>query len=225
MKQEKLFWSENKFDHNWINVPKLQRLDLSEGRKYITPNGAQYESVTTFLGKLSREEIDAWRNAIGNIEADKISKRAADRGTKLHTNIENYLRNKEVLISKIDLVSLDLMKSVIPQLNNISNIRILEGQIYSTRLKLAGTVDCVADWCNVPSVIDFKSSTKLKDKETISNYFLQTCFYSLMLSDQFNMQFKQLVVIIANEFGHPTVFVEQRSDWIKKCVNLVQQYQ
>ena len=63
------------------------------GRKYKTPHGTLYPSVTTVLSILSRDGINAWRKEVGDVEADKISYRASTRGTAVHSIIEQYVKN------------------------------------------------------------------------------------------------------------------------------------
>ena len=50
------------------------------------------------------------------------------------------------------------------ELDNINNIRIQEGGLYSDFYGVAGRVDCIADYKGVLSVMNFKTSTKEKKK-------------------------------------------------------------
>ena len=55
-----------------------------------------------------------------------------------------------------------------------------EAALYSEHLGLAGRVDCVGEFDGVPSIIDFKTSKKLKKKDSITNYFIQESAYAIM---------------------------------------------
>ena len=211
------------FDHNFLPKLQLERIDSPEGRKYITPENNSYQSVTTFLGKIGKEELDEWRKNVGEEEAGKISKRASRRGTVLHTNVEQFLLNKEVNISSTDLVSKSLFKPFSNILiKNVNNIKALEYPVYSDALKLAGTLDLIADWNKTPSIIDFKTSNKLKEKYEIENYFLQTSIYSYMVEERYKIKIPQLVILIGIEFyGTVQVFVEDRSNYHKKIIKLL----
>lgn len=59
------------------------------GRRYYTPTGEHYPSITTVLGELSKDSIMKWRARVGEEEANKISTRAANRGTAVHNILEN----------------------------------------------------------------------------------------------------------------------------------------
>jgi CRISPR/Cas system-associated exonuclease Cas4 (RecB family) len=209
------FKPEVEYTHPWLGDLELNRVTQESGKRvYVTPEGNHYKSVTTWLGEFNQSSLVAWRERIGEEEANKISKRAAGRGTTLHENVENYLLNHSVEISKTNYLDLGLFKGIKPLLNNISEIHLLESALYSDVLKLAGTVDCVAKYNGKMSVIDFKTSSKVKDKWMISNYFLQTTIYSLMVEERYGIKIDQLVILIANEFGAPSEFIESRKNWI-----------
>ena len=57
------------------------------------------------------------------------------------------------------------------ELDKIDNIKIQEGSLFSDEYKVAGQVDCIADYDGKPCVIDFKTSTREKKEEWIENYF------------------------------------------------------
>ena len=73
----------NHVDHGII-LPKIERKTTEAGRKYFTPEGKAYPSITTVLGALNKDGLLAWRKKVGEEEANKISRRAATRGTAVH---------------------------------------------------------------------------------------------------------------------------------------------
>ena len=66
-----------------------------------------------------------------------------------------------------------------PALQKIDNIRALELPIYSRELGVAGTADAICDFEDVPAVVDFKTTSRMRDRESIERYFLQCAFYAL----------------------------------------------
>ena len=62
-------------------------------RYYTTPEGNHYPSVTTVTGLLNKKWIKAWRKKIGEEKANKISRKAAGRGTRYHQLQEDFLNN------------------------------------------------------------------------------------------------------------------------------------
>ena len=84
------------FQHEQIDLgyDDLDAESTDSGRLYSTPDGA-FPSVTTVLSILNEEAIAAWRARVGEEEANRISGRASNRGTKVHSIIEDYLNGKD----------------------------------------------------------------------------------------------------------------------------------
>ena len=209
------------FEHIHHDIPKLVRIDSEGGRSYQTPTGEAYPSVTSILGYFTKAEIIAWRQRVGEEEANKISSRAARRGTAIHSLCEDYLLNKEVNPGLFDL---ETFKSIKPLLNDINYIRCLETPLYSHHLQSAGTVDCIADFRGKRSVIDFKTSKRIKKRDDIHNYFMQTAAYAVMFEELTGMPVGQLVVIMSVDDEPPLLFVERRDDWIGKYLDMRMAY-
>jgi len=184
------------------------------GRKYYTETGAAYPSVTTVLGVLSRDSIKAWRKRVGNEEANKISGQAATRGTKIHLLCEKVLDNEEIDTSKISLLDLEIWNEFKPLLNRINNIHAQEIALYSDHLRLAGRVDCIAEFDGKLSIIDFKTSKKPKKKEWIENYFAQAAAYSIMYEERTGIPINRSVIMIAVEGDDPQIFIERRDNFV-----------
>lgn len=184
------------------------------GRKYFTESGAAYPSVTTVLGVLSRDSIKEWRNRVGNEEANKISGQAATRGTKIHLLCEKVLDNEEIDTSKLSLLDLEIWNEFKPLLNRIDNIHAQEIALYSDHLRLAGRVDCIAEFDGKLSIIDFKTSKKPKKKEWIENYFAQAAAYAIMYEERTGIPINRSVIMIAVEGDDPQVFIEKRDNFV-----------
>ena len=84
----------NHVDHG-IVLPKLTRKTTEEGRRYFTPNGDAYPSITTVLGILGKKKLMEWRKRVGEEVANKIARQASGRGTAVHKLCEDYIDNKE----------------------------------------------------------------------------------------------------------------------------------
>ena len=210
------------FTHIDHDIAKLKRIDGPNGRVYETPNGKAYPSVTAVTGLHGKAEIFAWRKRVGEEEANRISKRATTRGTRVHSLCEDYLSNKEVLVDMFDQHTFKSMKS---SLDRINNIHCLETQLYSDHLRVAGTVDCIAEFDGKLSVIDFKTSSRLKTRDEIHSYFQQCSAYAVMFEERTGIPVGKLVVIMSVD-GEDTasIFVEKRNDWIEEFIELREDY-
>ena len=191
-------------------------------RVYVNASGVAYPSATTVLGVLSRDGIAAWRKRVGEEEANKISNQAATRGTKIHSLTESYLKNEDLeeayTTTKASLLDVEMFKKFKPVLDPIGDIHCQELALYSDHLRMAGRVDCIADYNRLRAVIDFKTSSKPKKKEHISSYFMQTAAYAIMYEERTGIPVPWLVVLIAVEGDEPQVFIEKRDNWTKELL-------
>jgi ATP-dependent exoDNAse (exonuclease V) beta subunit len=200
----------------------LQAETTDNGRYYLAPNGEKYPSVTTVIGAKSKQSILEWRKRVGEKEANRISSRASARGTAMHSMTEDYLNNifdEEKYKEKV--LPLFMFKALKPLLNNINNIHVLEGALYSDRLRLAGRVDCIAEYENELAIIDFKTSTEPKQRGWIENYVAQECAYAMMYYELTGIKVKKLVTLISCENGDVQVFQEYD---IKNYMNVLMNY-
>ena len=198
---------------NFINhdFPKLERDTAPNGsRVYKTPSGKAYPSVTTVTGLHSAKGIAEWRSRVGE-EANRISGKASARGTRIHQYCEDYLRGN---VFEADMFDLEMFNSIKFWLDDINNIHALEDPLYSDYLQVAGTVDCIADFQGKLSVIDFKTSSKPKDRDDIHNYFMQTAAYAVAFEERTGIPIGRLVIIMAVDNDDPRLFIEKRDNWI-----------
>ena len=198
-------------------------------RVYVNASGVAYPSATTVLSVLSRDGIAKWRARVGAEEADKISKQASTRGTKIHTLTETYLKNEDLkeayTSTNASLLDLEMFKKFLPILDPISNIHCQELALYSDHLRMAGRVDCIGEYNGQRAVIDFKTSGKLKKKEHISSYFIQTAAYAIMYEERTGIPVPNLVILIAVEDEEPQVFIEKRDNWTKELLRTRDYYE
>jgi genome maintenance exonuclease 1 len=170
------------------------------GRLYNTPDQKKYPSITTVLSILSEDGIRKWKEKVGEEAANKISTRASRRGTAVHEALEMYVNNVSWK-SLISTLTPDVIQSVISVKDVLDkSLGVVYGQeipLYSDHLCLAGRVDCVAEFNGKDSIIDYKTSKKLKPRKFIENYFCQEAAYAIMWEERTGMPITQLVTIIA----------------------------
>lgn len=193
------------------------------GRVYVAPDGSSYPSVTTVLSILGEDSIRAWRARVGEEEANKISHRASSRGTAVHSIVERYLRNEDTSDDLPHIKqSLANLRPILDQ--SIGKIFGLETALYSRHLGMAGRCDCIAEFDGVPSIIDFKTSRRVKKKEYISNYFAQMSAYAIMFEERTGMPITNTVVIMDVDDNEPLVFKEHRDNWTKLLLDTKKEY-
>lgn len=206
-----------------VELPNLKSVETSAGRFYQSPETKLwYPSVTTVVGHAKKEFFKEWRNA--KPENAELLKRSAIRGNTLHSLTEKYLQNSFDPNECQDPLMLDLFKQIEPYLKNIRNIRMQEQAMWSDGLRLAGRVDCIAEYCETLSVIDFKGSTKIKKEEWIQNYFEQATCYAVMHRERTGIPIKQIVIIMATEAGSPQIFVRPVKDYLSSLATTIKNF-
>lgn len=228
MKQSEIETVKKTFTHLKRNLTYDDLLveNTSSGRTYVTPSGGRYPSITTVLGILSEESIRAWRNRVGAEEANRVSRAAADRGTRLHTIAERYIDNRDDYLEGSTPMARALFKSVKPILDErVDNVHLQEESLYSDHFQIAGRVDCIAELDGVLTVIDFKSSSRPKQKDHISSYFLQGAFYSAAYYEVTGIPIQQTAIIIGVEYqDKPQIFIEPTYEWLKPLKDVRNEY-
>ena len=193
------------------------------GRVYIAPDGSRYPSVTTVLGILSEDSIREWRQRVGEEEANKVSHRASNRGTAVHSIIEKYLRNEDTS-DKLPHIkqSLANLRPILDK--SIGKIFGLETALYSRHLGMAGRCDCIAEWNGVPSIIDFKTSRRIKKKENIASYFAQASAYAIMFEERTGLAIPNTVIVMDVHDNHPLIFEEHRDNFVELLLSTKKEY-
>lgn len=203
------------FVHDLLPKIEIERIDRAEGRVYKTPDGNLYRSCTGVVGQLNKAAIDNWRRRVGKDEADRVSTKASKRGTAIHNLCEKYLLNEEnYLAGAMSAHKSDFLK-IRPKLDkHVGLIRGIEHQMYSDDLRAAGTTDLIAEWDGTLSIIDFKTSKRLKDEAKIQHYFMQGTAYGIMAYERHGLLAAQVVIIIAVDGEKdPQVYVKACKDY------------
>ncbi len=193
------------------------------GRTYITADGSRYPSITTVLSILNEDAIAAWRKRVGEDEANRVGQRAANRGTSVHNIVEKYLSNEDTkdYLPHIKQ-SLENLRPILD--SRVGTIYGLEVPLYSSYLGVAGRCDCIAEFDGVRSIIDFKTSKRIKKKENISNYFAQASAYAIMFEERTGMPIPNTVILMDVDYEKPLVFKEHRDNYTKLLTDTIDEY-
>jgi len=203
------------FDYELFEPKKLNRKNVDGKRLYVTESGEKYPSVTTVLSYFSKKSIYRWRQRVGAEEANKVSAQASRAGTEVHNIAEMYTLGT-LNQKKVNPIALSTFRTIQPYLDeNVDTIYGIELQIYSDALRTAGTADLICKYNGKNTMLDFKTSKRVKKKEDITTYFMQAAAYSVMVKELYDMDIEQVVILMAVHQGEPIVFVEPIDDYIK----------
>ena len=206
-------------------LPAINRVNVDCKRHYTTPAG-KLISITSLLSSSIPDAIKEWRKNVGDDVANYVMRTAANRGNKVHKLVEAYLSNHDLgnILLQNGVLATGLFNLMKPALNSIDNIRKLEQPLYSADLGVAGTVDCIADFEEQVSVIDFKTASKMRDGDLLNNYMLQTTFYSIAWQELTAEQIDQIVIIMVSEDGQMRVTREKPKNYVVELKSLIQDW-
>jgi hypothetical protein len=213
---------------------KLARDESTGKRLYATPDGFKVPSVTTILDKTkpaeSRIALANWRKNVGEKKAQEIVTEAANRGTRMHTFLENYIKGdvlKETVSNPYAQQSLTMAKIVIdkgfPKINEVwgSEVPLYFPELY------AGTTDCCGIHDGDESILDFKQTNKPKKLEYIGDYFLQLTAYAMAHNEIHKTNIRKGVILMCSKDYEYQEFILEPTDfdyWSEQWLKRVEQY-
>ena len=217
----------NKFKHDLVSLPEIKATQTENGRFYLGSGGQKYASVTTVLGrrKEKRKSLAEWRARVGNENANKISGRAARRGTSVHKLVERFVMNEEIDPRKEMPLNIEMFRTLETIIaENLKLVRAVEIGLISDTLRLAGRTDVIGTWKESNAVIDIKTSTRAKEESQILDYFLQCTAYAIMFEEATGIKTPDIVVAIALEDGAPQIFEKKREDYESILMDFLDKY-
>ena len=218
------------FNHKTVNLPELTTETINRKRFYVTPEGNKYPSITTVLSNRKKEGLWEWRKRVGNEVANYVARTSAARGTSIHHMCEDYLNNmqrdfpEEFSKHEKKFLHYCLFKQLRDKvLKNINNIYAQECGLYSDKYKVAGRVDCIAEYNNVLSIIDFKTASRERTDDWNENYYIQGSAYAEMFEERTGIETDQVVILVVTEDGTVQEFIKTKQDYLsmlEESVNL-----
>jgi genome maintenance exonuclease 1 len=211
------------FIHNPVDIPEVSTKNINRKRFYNTPTGF-YPSITTVLGVRKEKKIGLakWRERVGNDVANHIMRTAAARGTAVHSMVEDFLNNKDVLKEDFAFLPWCLFSQLQPTLKaKVNNIYAQEAGLWSEKYRLAGRVDCIAEWDGVPSIIDFKTSRSERKDDYNFEYYMQASAYAEMFEERTGIEINQIVILVVTEDGLVQEFVKDKKDYLQDLVETI----
>lgn len=212
----------------------LSRDESTGKRLYATPDGFKVPSVTTILDRTkpaeAKEALAAWRKAVGEQKAQAITTEAANRGTRMHKFLEDYIKGiplNEDISNPFAQQSQKMAKIVISKgLNFVDEVWGSEVPLYYPEL-YAGTTDCVGVHKGDESILDFKQTNKPKKREYIDDYFLQLTAYALAHNEVHGTNIRKGVILMCSKDFEYQEFILESKDfdyWTERWCDRVSQY-
>jgi len=201
------------------------RDDTGGYRKYKTPKGDYYPSVTTFLKKTKpesdKQNLQRWID--GEPHSEYITKKSIQYGNETHQLIEDYLNGVQSTIT-CDLLSYAHFERLKPFLHKITEVHGIEEMLYSDELKLAGTADCIGMYDGTLSIIDYKTKRSDQKKEYLHDYFIQASIYSIMWEELTGTPINQVVILVSSRKGQLEEFIVNPNDYKEELLSRIKTY-
>ena len=219
------------YTHKPVELKKLTTQTVNFKRFYETPDGKLYPSITTVLSTRNKKGLFEWRKKVGDEIANYVARTSANRGTAVHHMCEDYLNNfpidwpdkwKEHEKKFLPYCLFKQLKKSV--LEKIDNIRSQECALFSHKYRVAGRVDCIAEYDGELSIIDFKTSTKERTDEYNENYYIQAAAYAEMFEEQTGTPIEQIVILVVTEDGVVQEFVKKKYDYIPLLVESIDNF-
>jgi hypothetical protein len=219
---------------NKYNYEKLTRDESSGKRLYATPTGHKVPSVTTILDKTKPEEsriaLANWRRAVGEQKAQAITTEAANRGTRMHKFLEDYVKGEpmnESITNPFAQQSQKMAKIVIAEgMKNVNEVWGSEVPLYFPEL-YAGTTDCVGVHLGDAAILDFKQTNKPKKREHIDDYFIQLTAYAMAHNEVHGTDIRKGVILMCSKDYEYQEFILEPADfdyWTERWCKRVEEY-
>ena len=214
------------FTHKPVEIPELSTKNVNRKRFYVTPEGKLYPSITTVLQRRKMEGLMEWRKRVGDDVANYVARTAAARGTKVHQMCEDFLNNEfDEETHKKNFLPYTLFGQIKPVLSEkVDNIYAQECGLYSDKYKVAGRVDCIGEYNGVPSIIDFKTSTKERNDDWNESYYIQASAYAEMFEERTGIEINQIVILVVTEDGIVQEFIKTKHDYLPLLVETIDDF-
>jgi genome maintenance exonuclease 1 len=253
LEKDEFSFNKKKFNLDLFNTDPIQRIDNEDFiRTYRTINNDIYASVTSMLSltgnndfldywkqklarnqqwtntniygkdKLSKEELTELGERLGS----QIAKSSAESGNYMHDTLEQYVLGNELSYNGDKGF---LVENIVPALNeHLGKVHLVEGQLWSDRLEVAGTLDLLGYWKGKLSIIDYKNSLKPRREKYNIRYYIQSCIYAIMVKERYGIWPDYIVILVSiNDKFSNIKFQEFRvpvAKYISKVVERIKLY-
>lgn len=192
---------------DYLDFQTIEEFNL---RWYIIDDDLAFPSITSMLGRTqsdeTRQSLENWRTSIGEEAANAISLEATTNGTAVHLLIEMFLKGETINEGDFTDQQMKSFRSLKSYLKKIDEVWGQEVALFSTDLQIAGRCDCIGVYKGKPSILDWKTSSKIKSEDMIEDYKYQLAFYARAHNEMYGTNIDHGVILMATKDGFPLEF-------------------
>ena len=198
--------------------PKCQR-EFINGKRHYDIKSEKLPSVTTIISATESPEktasLDAWRQRVGVKEAALITKEASDRGTSMHSILEDYMIKGQLDLVPENVLPHNMAIQIIQNgLSNVTEYYGLEAVLYYPGL-YAGATDVVGVHKGEDAIIDFKQTNQPKKREWIEDYCLQLAAYAMAHNFIYKTSISKGVIMMCSKDNFYQEFIIEGKEFQK----------
>lgn len=212
-----------KFDY--LDFKTIEEFNL---RWYVITEDLAFPSITSMLGRTQSEEakqsLANWRESIGEERAQEISLEATTNGTAVHLLIEMFLKGETINEADFTDQQMKSFRSLKGYLKKLDEVWGQEVALFSADLQIAGRCDCIGVYKGKPSILDWKTSSKIKSDEMIEDYKYQLAFYARAHNEMYGTNIDHGVVLMATKDGFPLEFCVDLNKYFDKLEARVKRF-
>jgi genome maintenance exonuclease 1 len=209
-----------------MGVNQMRVIQLPSGGKFYETSYGLFPSVTTVLQATmpedKRHRLANWRKTKGK-EAEAIRQAAVDRGKAIHKLVEAQC-NGHHLICPPEFE--EFWTETRKFLGTLGKVVATEKIVYHPSLRYAGTLDLLAEWHGILTLIDIKTSYRPKRTQYLEEAKIQIAAYCYPCEELLRISIPQGMVIVVSP-SNMQLFTMSKEDlerywelWLKR----VEQY-
>jgi len=198
--------------------PKCQR-EFINGKRHYDIKSEKLPSVTTIISATESPEktasLNAWRQRVGVKKAALITKQASDRGTAMHSILEDYMIKGQLDLVPENVLPHNMAIQIIQNgLSNVTEYYGLEAVLYYPGL-YAGATDVVGVHKGEDAIIDFKQTNQPKKREWIEDYCLQLAAYAMAHNFIYKTSISKGVIMMCSKDNFYQEFIIEGKEFQK----------
>jgi ATP-dependent exoDNAse (exonuclease V) beta subunit len=210
---------------DYLDFDTIEEFNL---RWYVINEELAFPSITSMLGRTQSEEtrlsLENWRNSIGEEAANAISLEATTNGTAVHLLIEMFLKGEAINEADFTDQQIKSFKSLKAYLKKIDEVWGQEVALFSADLRIAGRCDCIGVYKGKLSILDWKTSSKIKSEHMIEDYKYQLAFYARAHNEMYGTNIQHGVILMATKDGFPLEFCVDLNKYFDKLEARVKRF-
>jgi genome maintenance exonuclease 1 len=138
--------------------------------------------------------------------------------------VEDYIMTGLTPQTSEDETTNRMFRNLSSMVDTLDEVKAVEAPLYSDLLKMAGRVDCVGIMNGEYCIIDFKTSSKMKREEWLTEYWCQATAYAIMWQERTGIAIPRIAIMMASEDGKKKIFTKDSMSMVPLLKEKIDRY-